>query len=405
MFIDIYSWMDLEKNLNDSLTNKNFYETISTFFLMRKIFPEMWTADGFAEWIIKKIEGDKLVISKDLKTMVGEHKIIGSNAVLRFVIPDDWQIFPEIRNLLKQRIVNIYNYCLKREESNKDKVKVEYSDDEKLNFLVESVYKILNHSYLTINSQETFNKELMNTLWLNSIVFYDLETTTTNYQTILWFYFTITNKGELKATFSIGEDYVGGFFEKKLQQVVQQLNETYPHIRTQYRVIDNLYKEQMRGLLVRKDFLLVGYNSLKFDNKVLSASVVSNDTPDSEKNKIKNHLEQEMLDISLDLLEFYKTVGNNSSLDVLLSNNLVRMNKLMSHEELLPMLNKDYLNNKENNYWITKFIYYNTFDVILLALLFFQNFQKDSIWYKNIVPKEEYIAYIKNIADNLRSKQ
>lgn len=405
MFIDIYSWMDLEKNLNDSLTNKNFYETISTFFLMRKIFPEMWTADGFAEWIIKKIEGDKLVISKDLKTMIGEHKIIGSNAVLRFVIPDDWQIFPEIRNLLKQKIVNIYNYCLKREESNKDKVKVEYSDDEKLNFLVESVYKILNHSYLTINSQETFNKELMNTLWLNSIVFYDLETTTTNYQTILWFYFTITNKGELKATFSIGEDYVGGFFEKKLQQVVQQLNETYPHIRTQYRVIDNLYKEQMRGLLVRKDFLLVGYNSLKFDNKVLSASVVSNDTPDNEKNKIKNYLEQEMLDISLDLLEFYKTVGNNSSLDVLLSNNLVRMNKLMSHEELLPMLNKEYLNNKENNYWITKFIYYNTFDVILLALLFFQNFQKDSIWYKNIVPKEEYIAYIKNIADNLRTKQ
>jgi hypothetical protein len=103
-------------------------------------------------------------------------------------------------------------------------------------------------------------------------------------------------------------------------------------------------------MLRRKDFLLIGYNSLKFDNKVLAESILDDNLEGKEKTNAKNILEKEMYDISVDLLEFYKTVGNNSSLDVLLANNLVKMNKLMSHEELLPMLNKDYLANKANEF-------------------------------------------------------
>lgn len=401
MYVDIFSGKDIDTNIiNNTLHNKNFYEIISNFYnIHEKLDLDIQDGFQFADWIVKLLQKDWNSMSKDMKSIIWNNLLIGSNIIFRFPFYDE-----DIINTLKQKIIKIYDYLKKREE-NKIKEYKETSTDEKLNYLIESVYKIMHHSYLSIQSEESFNKELLSALGINWITFYDLETTTTNYETILWFYFSIRNDGTLSSTFSLWKNYAWGYFEDKLKKIVENLNKEFPKIRTQYRIIDNLYKEQMHKMLKRKDFLLIGYNSLKFDNKVLAESILDDNLEGKEKTNAKNILEKEMYDISVDLLEFYKTVGNNSSLDVLLANNLVKMNKLMSHEELLPMLNKDYLENKANEFWITKFIYYNTFDVILLALLFFQNFKKDSVWYKELIKKEIFIEYIKGITDKLNEKR
>jgi hypothetical protein len=56
---------------------------------------------------------------------------------------------------------------LKKREENKIKEYKETSTDEKLNYLIESVYKIMHHSYLSIQSEESFNKELLSALGIN----------------------------------------------------------------------------------------------------------------------------------------------------------------------------------------------------------------------------------------------
>lgn len=401
MYVDIFSGKDIETNIiNNSLHNKNFYEIISNFYYIHdKLGLNIEDGFQFADWIIKLLQKDWNTMSKDMKSIIGKNKLIGSNIVFRFTFYDE-----DILNTLKQKIIKIYDYLKKREE-NKTKEYTESSVDEKITYLIESVNRIMHHSYLTIQSEESFNMELLSALGINGITFYDLETTTTNYETILWFYFSIRNDGSLSATFTLGKDYAWWYFEEKVKKIVEDMNKEFPKIRTQYRIIDDLYKEQMRKVLQRKDMLLIWYNSLKFDNKVLAESVLPQNLEWKDKTNAKNLLEKEMYDISVDLLEFYKTVGNNSSLDVLLSNNLVKMNKLMGHEELLPMLNKQYLENKTNEYGITKFIYYNTFDVLLLALLFFQNFKKDSVGYKEIIKKEVFIEYIQNITEKLNEKR